>query len=217
MSKKKTIAVAIVLALILLIGGMLAYFTDTDVAVNKFSLGDEIDIEITEGDGWAKDETTTEDLTDWTNENAQGIHPGTNVLKSPSVHNKSTTTPAYVFAEVIIPCYTNDQSQLTPVYTHTPNTGWTLINTPTPDSQTNTIKYVYAYGTSSAMTSLAASATTTTAVFSSVTLDANLTAAQATALNGNDDITVNAYGIQTDGLGTPAPAPATIFTYLPQI
>ena len=98
MSKKKTIAVAIVLALILLIGGMIAYFTDTDIAVNKFSLGDEIDIEITEGDGWAKDETTTEDLTDWTNENAQGIHPGTNVLKSPSVHNKSTTTPAYVFA-----------------------------------------------------------------------------------------------------------------------
>ena len=45
MSKKKTIAVAIVLALILLIGGMIAYFTDTDIAVNKFSLGDEIDIE----------------------------------------------------------------------------------------------------------------------------------------------------------------------------
>ena len=44
MSKKKSIAVAIVLLLVLLIGGMLAYFTDTDTATNVFVLGDDIDI-----------------------------------------------------------------------------------------------------------------------------------------------------------------------------
>ena len=48
MNKKKTIAVAIVLALILLIGGMLAFFTDTHEVTNKFTLGNGVDIEVTE-------------------------------------------------------------------------------------------------------------------------------------------------------------------------
>ena len=39
MSKRKSIAVAIVLLLILLIGGMMAFFTDTDTATNVFELG----------------------------------------------------------------------------------------------------------------------------------------------------------------------------------
>ena len=39
MTKKKSIAVAIVLAIVLLIGGMLAYFTDTDTETNEFTLG----------------------------------------------------------------------------------------------------------------------------------------------------------------------------------
>jgi predicted ribosomally synthesized peptide with SipW-like signal peptide len=44
MNKKKSIAVAIVLALVLLIGGMLAYFTDKDTKTNTFTIGDDIEI-----------------------------------------------------------------------------------------------------------------------------------------------------------------------------
>ena len=48
MSKKKSIAVAVVLLLVLVIGGMLAYFTDTDTATNVFTLGDNIEISLHE-------------------------------------------------------------------------------------------------------------------------------------------------------------------------
>ena len=73
MNKKKSIAVAIVLTLILLIGGMIAYFTDEDTATNQFTLGDNIEISLSETGGW----TNTAGSTNWTNTNAQGIHLGT--------------------------------------------------------------------------------------------------------------------------------------------
>ena len=60
MNKRKTMAVAIVLALVLLIGGMIAYFTDTDEATNEFTLGDEVDISLSET---------------WTPADGLGIHP----------------------------------------------------------------------------------------------------------------------------------------------
>ena len=196
MNKKKSIAVAIVLALILLIGGLLAYFTDTDTKSNVFKLGDEVEISLTET---------------WTAADGLGIHPGTTVTKAPSIKNDSTTTPAYVFAEVIVPCYaTTETTANAPLFTFTVNSGWTLINTPAVNTTDKTITYVYAYGTSSAMTSLAANTTTSTAVFSSVTLEPTLTAAQAATANSSLSIDVNAYGIQTDGLGT-ATTPSAIF------
>ncbi|MBR4261389.1 MAG: hypothetical protein IKQ33_05525, partial [Clostridia bacterium] len=154
----------------------------------------------------------------------------TTVAKTPSIVNKSFTTPAYVFAKVVVPCYASTAGGTidTELYSHTPNAGWTLINTPTIDTTNGTKTYVYAYGTSSAMTELPAStpaqggneavmSTTTTPVFSSVTLNTSLTAEQAAAINtsGNDDIAVTGYGIQTDGLGTPAPAPTAIYTLIP--
>ena len=48
MSKKKSIAVAAILAVVLLIGGLLAYFTDRDTKTNVFTLGDNIEISLTE-------------------------------------------------------------------------------------------------------------------------------------------------------------------------
>jgi predicted ribosomally synthesized peptide with SipW-like signal peptide len=198
MSKRKTIAVAIVLALVLLIGGMIAYFTDTEVATNEFTLGDEVDISISET-GW----TNTAGTTNWTNAAAQGIHPGATVAKAPSIVNESTTTPAYVFAEVVVPCYASTGTTVdTPLFTFTANTGWTLVNTSSVDTTNKTITYVYAYGSSSAMTSLAAEATTSTAVFSEVTLAPTLTAAQKATASATPNIVVNAYGIQTDNVGT---------------
>ena len=216
MSKKKTIAVAVVLALVLIIGGLLAYFTDTDTATNVFTLGDEVEISLSET-GWTQDGQTN----NWTRTEAQGVHPGTKVTKDPVINNDSTTTPAYVFAEVIVPCYASTGTTVdTPLYKllnssetalettvgSAGNTGWTLISVSSIDTSAKTITYVYAYGTSSAMTSLAESTSTSTPVFSKVQVDPDLTATQAATASATPNIVVNAYGIQTDGLSVTAPS-----------
>ena len=223
MSKKKSIAVAIVLLLVLLIGGMLAYFTDTDKAENVFTLGDNIEISLIET-GWTEGTNDTYTRTD-----AEGIHPAAVVAKDPTIVNDSLTTPAYVFAEVIVPCYDTDDAdsvvdaplfKLNSGTTANPialgttvgsagNTGWTLISVSAIDTTNKTITYVYAYGTSSAMTELAASPSTpktsTAPVFTSVTLEPTLTAEQKATAPTSTNIVVNAYGIQIDNLGTTSP------------
>lgn len=215
MTKKKSIVIAIVLALVLLIGGMLAYFTDTDTATNVFTLGDNIEISLTET-GWSNGGSGT----NFTLNEANGIHPGATVAKDPKINNDSTTTPAYVFAEVIVPCYASTGTTAdTPLFAlndstgtalgttvgSAGNTGWTLISVSSVDTTNKTIKYVYAWGTSSAMISLAESTSTTTPVFSSVTLAPTLTAAQKATAASSTNIVVNAYGIQTDSLSVTAP------------
>lgn len=204
MNKKKTILAAIILALVLLIGSMLAYFTDTDNATNVFTLGDEVDISVVEEGGWTKDGTTG----NWNNTNATNIHPGAVIEKAPSIKNNSTTTPAYVFAEVIVPCYASTGTTAdTPLFElNNIGAGWTKISTgETVNTTDKTITYVYAYGTSTQMTSLAAGATTAKPVFSTVTLDPSLTAEQKATANENPNIIVNGYGIQTDSLSTTNP------------
>lgn len=211
MNRKKTIIAAIVLALILLIGSLLAYFTDVDTATNKFTLGDEIDIEVVEDSGWTFNSTENK----MTNSNALGLHPGTSVTKEPSIKNKSTTTPAYVFAEVTVPCYASTGTTVNaPLYTlGNIGSGWTLIETKDIDTTNKTITYVYAYGTSSGMTSLAENTTTSTPVFGTVSVPSTLTAAQAKTAPANPDVVVVGRGIQTDGLGT-ATTPTAIYALL---
>ena len=194
MSKRKSIAVAIVLLLILLIGGMMAFFTDTDTATNVFELG-KVDIKLLEEN--------------WNADNAKNLHPGDEVTKDPVIENETESTPAYVFAEVIVPCFDSNDADTnvdTPLFSlNTIGEGWTLINTPAVNTTTKTITYVYAYGTSSAMTSLAVGSSTP-AVFSSVTLNNTLTSAQAESAGDTHNIVVNAYGIQTDNLSVSTPS-----------
>ncbi len=203
MNRKRMIAVAIILALVLLIGGMLAYFTDTETKTNEFVLGDEIEISLSET-GWTLDQ----DSGKMKKNEADGIHPGTTVDKAPVVTNDSETTQAYVFAEVIVPCYDSDNNGTVddPMFTlNTIGTGWNLMSTSEIDTTNKTITYVYNYGSASDMTPLAAE-TSTPAVFSSVTLKSTITAAQAATAPTNPDIEVNAYGIQTDGYTATAPS-----------
>lgn len=222
MNKRKTIAVAIVLALVLLIGGMLAYFTDTDTKTNVFTLGDEVEITLLENN-WSLTDTDTDNVPDA----SQGVHPGTRIAKDPTIQNDSATTPAYVFVEVIVPCYDSDangsadkpvfllldssDTALTMTQNSAGNTGWTLINTPSVNTTDNTITYVYAYGSSSTMTELAKSpstpkTTTSTPAFSKVQVDPALTSTQAATASATPNIVVNAYGIQTDGLDVTTPS-----------
>jgi predicted ribosomally synthesized peptide with SipW-like signal peptide len=193
MSKKKIIAVSIVLALILLIGGMIAYFTDTDNKTNVFVLGDNVDI--------ALNETFNATV-------ANGVHPGTVVEKAPKVVNQSTTTPAYVFLEVKVPLYKTvaTGSYDAELFTYEKNAAWYELSHE--DDLTNGFRtYVYAYGTSSAMTSLPASQETPT-LFNNVTLVSTLTAAQKNTAPTNPNIDIVAKAIQIDNVGT---TPAEVY------
>ena len=191
MNKKKTIAVAIVLALILLIGGMLAFFTDTHEVTNKFTLGNGVDIEVTET---------------FNEENAKDLLPGAVVAKAPSIENKSSTTDAYVFVKVTVPTYTKNSST-TELFKYDVNTGWTEIESlATEDTTAKTKTHVYAYGTTTAMTKLEKSQTTTKPIFDEVTLEPTLTEAEKETASVTPNIIVKGYGIQTTDLGKTDPA-----------
>ena len=196
MNKKKGIAVAVVLLLILLIGGMLAYFTDTDTKDNVFTLGKDIDITLTESN-WLTADTDTDGVPDA----AEDIHPGTTLAKNPVVVNSDTASQAYVFAEVIVPCY---QADCTDPVNATVDTqlfglngllgagGWTLLE----EKEINTATRI-----------------------TSITLDPTITANEAKSAVvppanpgdpvKNPEVKVNAYAIQTDGYT--ANTPAAIF------
>ncbi len=195
MSKKKGIAVAVVLLLVLIIGGMLAYFTDTDTKQNVFTIGDEVKIEVVENA--------------WVPTNGQGVHPGKVIPKDPKIHNESTTTPAYVFMKVTVPCYQKGSSVDTELFSYTVNSGWTEISASSINQTSKTKTYVYAYGTSTTMTELAANVTTP-ALFNNVKMDETLTAAQAETASDTPNIDIVGYGIQVDGLGT-ATTPSAIY------
>ena len=192
MSYKKIILILSFVVEVLLIGGILAYLTDADAKVNVMTFGDNVEISLSEV---------------WRPEDGDGIIPGTTVEKAPSIKNDSTTTPAYVFAEVVVPCYAGTGTTVdTPLFTFTANSDWTLINTPSVDTESKTITYVYAYGTSSEMTTLNAETTTLTPVFNQVTLAQTLTDEQRQTANETTNIEVNAYGVQVDNLETTNPA-----------
>lgn len=87
MSRKKLIVTAIILALVLLIGGILAYFTDVQTKTNTFKMGN-VDIVVDEGD--------------FPDEGQSNVMPGMEFVKSPKVINMGTT-PVYAFVEVTIP------------------------------------------------------------------------------------------------------------------
>lgn len=87
MSRKKMIVTAIILTLILAIGGILAYFTDVQTKTNTFKMGN-VDITVDEGN--------------FPDEGVSDVTPGMEFEKSPKVINKGTT-PVYAFIELQIP------------------------------------------------------------------------------------------------------------------
>ncbi len=225
MNKKKGIAVAVVLLLILLIGGMLAYFTDSDTEDNVFTLGKNIDIELSESLWDTTDTTGVHGVPDA----AEDIHPGTKLPKNPVITNDANAAQAYVFAEVIVPCYddgytgtgtiTVDQPLFSldgaPTGTETLR-GWTLLRAEDVDTDTRTKTYIYYYGNATDGMTILEPNTSTDTVFNSITLDSTLTAEEAaTAIIPpanpgdpvvNPEVKVNAYAIQTDGYGNKTPA-----------
>lgn len=83
--KKKMLALSLVVILLtLVVGGTLAYFTDSDQAENVFTVGN-VKIELNENN--------------WVEENALLVYPGESVAKDPTVANTGNN-PCYVRVKV---------------------------------------------------------------------------------------------------------------------
>lgn len=184
-SKKKLIAVALLLCLVLLIGGISAYFTDkTQTLSNTYTIGS-IDITLTEPN--------------WVAANAQGIMPGDVLAKDPTVENTGASD-AYVFVKVSIPTGTVDGVADTELFTLVNsndvdgvNTGWTQVSR---TAGTGEVTYLYVYGSASTLSAVQPNASVT--LFNKVRLVNPTNAATTTLANGSIDVT--AYAIQTNGI-----------------
>jgi len=224
MNRKKLIITAIILVLILIIGGILAYFTDVETKTNKFKMGG-ANITVTE-ESFPGDENNTVDIV-----------PGQEVAKDPVVTNVGDGT-VYAFVEVTIPKasvkignqasasvqelfttkYISDATTTPETYSNGINPGWVLLSSDTSGANSNV--YVYAYGTKAdasspiVLTGLtknqATPAVFDSVVFADVKEDSNTPAANS--IQGNEyNVVVTGYGIQSEGLGTTDAA--TIFGY----
>ncbi len=206
MNKKKIILAVIVLAIVVaMVGGMLAYFTNTtDTLTNTFTVGDNVSITLTEPN--------------WHRENGQGLSFGNTVAKDPTVTNTGSNA-AYVFLKVDVPTYykyTGGAVTKTEMFTYTTQgSGWYEIPSLRTEN-TNSVTHIYAYGTSSAMTSLATGSSATLfnnvtfldnfayptnyKVVSTITPPASETNDDPALIPSSSDIVIKAYAIQTNGL-----------------
>jgi len=208
MKKKKTILAAAILLFMFVIGGAIAYFTDTEQRTNTFTIGS-VDITLTE-DGWdALADTNDNDIPDA----AEDMMPGESVTKDPLINNVSTKNDAYVFAKVEIPCTTIVAPATTSeeLFTYTANAGWTELSTAAVACTSGgTATHVYYYGTGGTLTTLAKATndstptSTSSPVFSTISLRSTLKGNEG--LTGEKQVVVTGYGIQTDGLTSTAPA-----------
>lgn len=215
MNKKKTVIAAAVLALVVLVGGILAYFTDTEEKTNVFTIGN-VDITLTE-DGWTEgsfnEGTWTAGTTgEYSRTEAQNLTPNAVIPKAPIVTNVGSND-AYVFVKVTVPMATikvGSETEATSheLFSYTVNDGWKQLSKTVAD---NKAVYVYAYATGthdgagiqkSELTILnkAGSATgvATPAVFNTVTL-ADLAEAPASAAL-TQKIDIKAYAIQSNNI-----------------
>ena len=229
MNKKRTIVAAAVIALVLLVGGILAYFTDTDEKTNVFTIGNvHIQLneaswtEITEDDG----EGGTTGTGEYSLAAAQNITPNKVIPKAPKVKNigndetgNGNGNDAYVFLKVVIPNEAvtvggaqsaRAQDLFTPVFNDADgiNPVWTEItSTMSPAPAAGTHIYVYGTGTAkTAMTRLTYNQETPQ-LFDSVRFADLDDPSELSALTQR--IVITAYGIQADDVSETTAA--TIF------
>ena len=184
MKKRKVIVASVVLLLVFLVGGVVAYFTDTDSETNTFTIGN-IEIDVIE-DKWKEND-------------AKDLMPGQIVNKDPVIKNISRANSAYLFMKVEAPC-TEDTPALE-LFPFTAHTDWYLM---TDGSCTQgKITRVYAYGTSTAMKPVGAGSSTT-ALFKTVTVNDELEGDE-TGIDGNLDMIITGYGVQVDGIDATKP------------
>ena len=208
MKKNRTIIAAVVLLLVLAVGGAVAYFTDSEQKTNTFTIGN-VDITLTE-DGWdALADTNNNDIPDA----AEDMMPGESVTKDPLINNVSTKNPAYVFIKVVVPCTTIVAPATTSeeIFTYTVNAGWTeLSSAAVACTSGRNATHVYYYGSNGALTQLDKAAnsstptSTTNPLFSTISLRSTLKGNEG--LTDQKQVVITGYGIQTTGLSSTTPA-----------
>ena len=199
MDKRKVILAGIIFLFIFFIGGIVAYFTSTQTVTNTFTIGN-IQITLTEP-AWV----TTDSDNNGVPDAAQGKMPGQTVAKNPTITNTGDNA-AFIFAEVQVPCTDDGSLEL---FTYTVNSGWYTMSNGSCASTNGQMVATkrYAYGTSSAMTSVAK--TGTAVLFNEVTVNGSITGNEQ-GISGNKQVVVTAYAIQADGLGS-ATDPTTVW------
>lgn len=207
MNRKKLIITSAILAAVVLIGGLLAYFTDTtEPKSNVFTVGDKVDINLKEI---------------WEPRDGLGIATGETKTKKPTIENVGGVD-AYVFMKVVVPKYfdntASEESKWKEAFSYTVKPGWVKVDEKkSTDSASNV--YMYAYATaadSGTMTKVTTTGTTkeTAELFDSVTFLPGQTKATYSFTAVDDysaspstsevkktlNIDITGYGIQTTGL-----------------
>jgi predicted ribosomally synthesized peptide with SipW-like signal peptide len=176
MKRKKLIIAAVVMLLVFLVGGAIAFFTDTEEVKNTFTIG-KVDITLTEPN--------------WNENNAKDLLPGATVPKDPTVTVAADSADAYVFVKVEVPCVGTGTTRRE-VFSYTLESGWTELAEAEKTCAANAVAtHVYAHTASM-------SANDTAKLFSNVVLDGDLTQEEAEGLVA--EIPVNAYAIQKDNV-----------------
>lgn len=184
--KKKLLAAVMVVTLsaVALIGGTLAYFTDTtEQKVNTFTVGN-VNIELTEP-SWVQPET---------------VQPGQTYSKDPIVKNTGANN-AWVRVNVTISdaaafkaaMLKHNLTNLADIFEGHNEAFWSRAAI-TEDTGNNTLTYTYNYK------NVVAPGTNTGVLFSSVTLPKEFDNADMSSIGENFTITVQADAIQADGL-----------------
>lgn len=204
--KKKSIlmaAIAVMLVAVLVVGGTLAYFTDTKAATNTFTMGN-VAITLDEMDVNNPDARTTKG-------NTYNVYPGQTVTKDPVVHNTGKNA-AYIRATVNVSNWMNLVAAYYPDFKETfPNDGykaalnllvgqlgegWSVVDVVKGDTFTIgqfDAKFILKYdGT-------LAAGSETTPMFTQVMVPAGLDNANASTFSS---VKVQAQAIQADGFGT---------------
>ena len=204
MKKKLTLVVTcIVLVAAMVIGGTLAYFTDSKTATNTFTMGN-VNIKLDETDikNPAGDRVTS---------NAYDVYPGEVVTKDPIVHNTGKNG-AYIRATVNVYNWMNLVAAYYPDFKETfPNDGykaalnllvgelgegWSVVDVVAGDTFTIgqfDAKFVLKYD------GVLAAGADTTAMFQTVTIPAGIDNANASSFQS---VKVVAQAIQADGFNT---------------
>ena len=185
-------------------GAALAYLTDTDSAVNTFSIVGALDIDLTEPQWDSLDDGDNDGIPDA----AEELSPLQSVVKDPRVTN-TAGTEAWTFLKVQVPTYdvktvstdgkSLSESTLQEIFTYKVASTWAEIGQATYSAESHMTTHVYAYKSALPVNS------TSDPLFTSVTL-INLADDQLESLATSNTISlsipIDAYGIQTQGFAT---------------
>lgn len=207
-NKKLAKATAVcALAGVMLIGGAMAYFTDTDTATNEFTVG-KVSIDLTEP-GWTPPENIT---------------PNQEIEKDPQITNDGKNS-AYVFLQVKVPkksvITANEDGTKIPadparpneLFTYQVKEGWTEIGTAAEEtigSQKYNV-HTYVWGTAEACKAVD-KGVTTGSLFDSIKF---INVIEGEGLEETQlDVIVDAYGIQTTDINGDKTKPVDVWAVL---